>query len=79
MSEVIRYGDKCTVKQANNNKSVEAEVFSFKEHGSLTVVLNKSVKLPMIWNGKLYEGKMAGIDFTSTGPTINKTKTSIRG
>ena len=76
MTEVIRYGDKCTVKQANNSKTVEAEVFSFKEGSSLTVVLNKSVKLPMVWNGKLYEGKMAGIDFTSTGPTISKTKTS---
>ena len=76
MTEVIRFGDKCTVKQANSSKTVEAEVFSFKEHSSLTVVLNKSVKLPMVWNGKLYEGKMAGIDFTSTGPTINKTKTS---
>ena len=39
---------------------------------------NKSVKLPMTWNGKLYEGKMAGIDFTSAGPSINKT-TSGRG
>ena len=72
--EVVRYGETCTVKQANTGKSVEAEVFDFKEQKNLTVVLNKSVKLPMIWNGKLYEGKMAGIDFTSTGPTINKTK-----
>ena len=53
--EIIRYGETCTVKQAN-----------------------KSVKLPMTWNGKLYEGKMAGIDFTSAGPSINKT-TSGRG
>ena len=53
-------------------------VFEFKERKSLTVVLNKSVKLPMTWNGKLYEGKMAGIDFTSAGPSINKT-TSGRG
>ena len=50
----------------------------FKERKSLIVVLNKSVKLPMTWNGKLYEGKMAGIDFTSAGPSINKT-TSGRG
>jgi hypothetical protein len=27
----------------------------------------------MIWNGKLYEGRMAGIDFTTSGPTITKT------
>jgi len=73
--EVVRYGDTCTVKQANSGKAVEAEVFDFKEQKNLTVVLNKSVKLPMVWNGKLYEGKMAGIDFTSTGPKVTKTTT----
>lgn len=76
--EIIRYGETCTVKQANSSKTVEAVVFEFKERKSLIVVLNKSVKLPMTWNGKLYEGKMAGIDFTSAGPSINKT-TSGRG
>lgn len=73
--EVIRYGDKCTIKQANSSKVVEAEVYEFREQKNLTVVLNKSVKLPMVWNGKLYEGKMAGIDFVSSGPTISKNKT----
>jgi hypothetical protein len=43
------------------------------------VVLNKSIKLPMVWNGKVYEGKMAGLDFVSDGPALNKTQTSIRG
>ena len=73
--EVTRYGDKCIIKQEKTSKTVEAEVFEFNEGRSLTVVLNKSVKLPMIWNGKMYEGKMAGIDFISNGPTVSKTKT----
>jgi len=77
--EVTRYSETCTIKQANSSKTVEAVVFEFKEQKSLIVVLNKSVKLPMTWNGKLYEGKMAGIDFVSNGPTVNKTKTSLRG
>jgi hypothetical protein len=67
------------VKQATSNKTVEAVVHEFKEQQNLTVVLNKSVKLPMTWNGRMYEGRMAGIDFVSDGPTVNKTKTSIRG
>lgn len=75
MTEVVRVGDKCTVKQANTNKTVDAEIYDFKEQKSLTVVLNKSVKLPMTWNGKLYEGRMAGIDFISAGPSITKTTT----
>lgn len=73
--EVVRYGNKCTVKQVNSSKSVEAEVHEFTEQKNLTVVLNKSVKLPMIWNGKMYEGQMAGIDFASPGPTIQRNKT----
>jgi hypothetical protein len=73
--EVIRYGETCTVKQANSSKTVEAAVHEFKERLNLTVVLNKSVKLPMTWNGKMYEGRMAGIDFISAGPSINKTTT----
>jgi flagellar biosynthesis/type III secretory pathway ATPase len=72
--EIVRYGDKCIVKQDKSSKEVEAEVLDFKEQKNLVVVLNKSVKLPMIWNGQLYEGRMAGIDFTSTGPSVNKTK-----
>ncbi len=73
--EIVRYGDKCSIKQANSSKTVEAEVYEFKERERLIVVLNKSVKLPMIWNGKIYEGKMAGMDFVSEGPKITKNTT----
>jgi uncharacterized Fe-S radical SAM superfamily protein PflX len=73
--EIVRYGDKCTVKQANSSKTVEAVVYEFTEQKHLIVVLNKSVKLPMTWNGKMYEGRMAGIDFISTGPTIQRNTT----
>jgi hypothetical protein len=76
--EIVRYGDTCTVKQANSSKTVEAVVYEFTEKDRLIVVLNKSVKLSMKWNGKLYEGKMAGLDFITTGPSISKT-TSVRG
>lgn len=73
--EVIRYGDTCIVKQDKSNKEVEAEVLEIREQQNLIVVLNKSVKLPMVWNGKMYEGRMAGIDFVSAGPKVIKTKT----
>ena len=73
--EVTRVSSKCIVKQEKTSKTVEAEVLSFNEKRNLTVVLNKSVKLNMAWNGRLYEGRMAGIDFTTEGPTITKSKT----
>jgi hypothetical protein len=77
--EEIRYSSTCKIRQANSSKIVDAEVHEFKKEQKLTVVLNKSVKLPMIWNGKMYEGKMAGLDFVSEGPTVNKFSTGIRG
>lgn len=79
MSEILRHSDSCKVQQANTTKLVDAAVHEFKDKAHLTVVLNKSIKLPMVWNGKVYEGKMAGLDFVSDGPTISKTTTSIRG
>lgn len=79
MTIVIRHSETCKVQQAGSNKIVEAEVHEFKEKQRLVVVLNKSVKLSMVWNGKVYEGKMAGLDFISEGPKLNKTATSIRG
>ncbi len=71
--EFLTHADRCTVQQTNNSKTVEAEVLDFKDKEKLTVVLNKSVKLSLKWNGKLYEGRMAGLDFVSTGPKVTRT------
>ena len=73
--EIKRYCYKCSVKHVNTSKIVEAEVFDFREHDTLTVVFGRAIKVPLVWNGKLYEGKMAGIDFVSEGPTVKVTKT----
>jgi hypothetical protein len=54
-------------------------VESFEEHVKLNVIVNKAVKISMKWNGKKYEGRSAGIDFESDGPTVSKTQTGIRG
>jgi hypothetical protein len=79
MADIIRHSETCKVRQANTSKLVDAAVHEFKDRDRLTVVLNKSIKLPMIWNGKVYEGKMAGLDFVSDGPSVSKTQTTIRG
>jgi hypothetical protein len=73
--EISRNEDHCEIKQVGTSKTVRAEILDFREGDRLTVVLNKSVKLPMKWNGRLYEGRMAGMDFTTTGPKITKTTT----
>ena len=65
--------------QVASKRQVEAVVQNFSENESLHVIINKSVKLSMKWNGKIYEGRAAGMDFTSSGPAISKTQTSLRG
>jgi hypothetical protein len=72
MTVKTRYEATCMVTQANSGKSVMAEVISFNEGTNLVVIMNKSVKLSMSWNGKVYEGRMAGMDFVSNGPKGQK-------
>ena len=74
--EVNRISKTCVVQQVgNSSKNAVAEVHEFKEKDHLTVVLNKSVKLPMKWNGRMFEGRMAGIDYVTEGPKVNKSTT----
>jgi nucleoside diphosphate kinase len=79
MNTVTRHSDTCIVKQTSSGREVVGEIMAFNEGRNLTVVMNKSVKLMMNWNGRMYEGRAAGMDFTSDGPTVSKTKTSSRG
>lgn len=73
--EVVRIGKTCEVRQSTKSAAVIGEVHEFKERERLVVVLNKSVKLNMRWNGRVYEGAMGGLDFVSNGPTVTKNKT----
>ncbi len=79
MNTIPRHSDNCIVKQAATGREVDGVVMAFNEGRNLTVVMNKSVKLMMNWNGRVYEGRAAGMDFVSDGPAISKTKTSSRG
>jgi hypothetical protein len=79
MATIIRNSDTCTIKMAKSSKTVEAVVQNFVFEKTLDVVLNKSVKLSLKWNGRIYEGRGAGMDVESTGPEIYKTQTGIRG
>lgn len=79
MNTITRHSDSCQVKQTTSNKLVEAVVQDFREKEMLTVILNKSVKMSMKWNGRVYEGRMAGMDFVSDGPKLSYTQTGSRG
>ena len=79
MALVTRHSDTCKIKMANSEKLTEAVVQNFREHDNLTVIVNKLVKISMRWNGKCYEGRSAGMDFVSDGPTLSRTHTGPRG
>lgn len=79
MATILRHSDTCLIKMAKSSKMTEAVVQDFEEHSILNVVVGKAVKISMKWNGKCYEGRNAGMDFESVGPTISKTSTGIRG
>jgi hypothetical protein len=64
---------------AKSSKITEAVVSDFEDKVMLNVVVNKTVKISMKWNGKCYEGRSAGMDFESAGPTVSRTQTGIRG
>jgi hypothetical protein len=64
---------------AKSSKKTEAIVESFEDKVKLNVIVNKAVKISMKWNGRYYEGRSAGMDFESEGPSITKTSTGLRG
>ena len=79
MSFILRHAETCQIKMAKSSKTVEAVVDQFIFEQVLDVVLNKSVKLKLKWNGRCYEGRSAGMDIESDGPTVTKTQTGTRG
>jgi hypothetical protein len=64
---------------AKSSKMTEAVVQNFEDKVLLNVIVNKAVKISMKWNGRCYEGRNAGMDFESNGPTITRTQTGSRG
>jgi hypothetical protein len=79
MAEILRHSGTCLIKMAKSSKLTEAVVANFEEKKLLNVIVNKAVKINMQWNGQCYEGRSAGMDFESAGPTVTKTQTGIRG
>jgi hypothetical protein len=67
------YGDRAILTNTRNDQSVEAEVDNVREHDSLNAFV-ANTKIHMKWNGKTYVGNMAGMEFTTPGPTQHTTK-----
>lgn len=57
---------------SNGDKTVTAEIDNFRFEDSLTAFIAHN-KIHMTWTGKVYVGRMAGLEFTTYGP--NETRT----
>ena len=66
--------DKCEVICEDNGRKIVAEVLSFTQRKNLTVSIDRSLKLTLMWNGKIYEGNQGPLSFVSNGPDIRTVK-----
>ena len=66
----MNYEDTCTLTCTDNDKQMTAEVLDFKENKSLSVTLNRQVKVMLFYDAKAkkYIGHQAGLEFTTAGP-----------
>lgn len=67
--------DRCEVICEDNGRKMVAEVLSFSDKKSLVVSVDRSIKLTLMWNGKIYECKQGQLSFISNGPDITVVKT----
>ena len=63
--------DTCEIICESNGRKIVADVLDFKDRQYLKVSVDKSVKVQLQWNGKFYEGGVAGLSFSTDGPTVN--------
>jgi hypothetical protein len=74
MEDLSKYNETCKLRQVAKNIEADAVVQDFISQIRLTVIVNKAIKVLMYWNGQVYEGRAAGMDFTSDGPLLIKPK-----
>lgn len=75
MNATVKHENTCIIKEDLGGRTAEAEVVFFREQQTLNVVLQRTIKINMTWNGKQYHGKAAGMDFFSDGPKTWKVRT----
>lgn len=66
--------DTCELICEDNGKKFVVDVMSFQHQKFLEISLERSVKIGLKWNGKIYEGFMGGKSFVSDGPTIQNVR-----
>jgi len=70
MAVDVTYADTVDLKCTDNGNIVIAEVMDFRPNHSLTVSVQRSIKLILKYEARVntYVGKMSGLEFTTAGP-----------
>jgi hypothetical protein len=63
--------DTCEILCESNGRKMVADGLDFKDRQYLSVSVDKKVKVQLQWNGKFYEGGVAGLNFSTDGPTVS--------
>jgi hypothetical protein len=72
MRQVVEHT--CEIMCEDNGRRMVGEMLSFKEYDHCAVSIERKIKLDMKWNGIVYEGKSAGLSFTTEGPLVRNFK-----
>lgn len=64
------YASTCQVANEDTGTTVDADILNFIPERMLEVSINKSIRVRLNWDDRqqMYIGRMAGMDFVSTGP-----------
>lgn len=68
----------CEIMCEDNGRRMVGEMLSFRENDHCSVSIDRAIKLDMKWNGTVYEGRSAGLSFTTEGPLIRNLKQGRR-
>lgn len=66
--------DTCEVICEDNGRKFVADILSFKQDQHLTIALERSIKIELRWNRRVYEGHLGGKSFVSDGPVVKNVK-----
>ena len=76
MSSRTTTSDTCQLQCVDNDRQMLAEVLDFRPNNYLSVSVLRKVKIQMKYNEitHVYEGKMGGLTFVTTGPVLTTFK-----
>jgi hypothetical protein len=63
-------GATCEVICEDNGRKMVADVLYYTKHKTLTVSIDRNIKLTMPWNGRLFEGFLGDKSFITDGPGV---------